>query len=100
MGHGSARQRPQLDDSPSRPGRVSALLNMHHYPEGVERPRFWQTACPEHRPDWLPTAPVWSRDKQADIHYCVVTELAALLWAVNLGTCTQLPATARVATVA
>jgi DNA primase len=58
---------------------------MHHYPEGVERPRFWQKACPEHRPDWLPTAPVWSHDKQADIHYCVVNELAALLWAVNLG---------------
>jgi len=61
------------------------LLHMHRYPEGVEGPRFWQKACPEHRPDWLPTAPVWSRDKQADIHYCVVNELAALLWAVNLG---------------
>jgi bifunctional non-homologous end joining protein LigD len=61
------------------------LLHMHRYPEGVEGPRFWQKACPEHRPDWLPTAPVWSRDKEADIHYCVVNELAALLWAVNLG---------------
>jgi bifunctional non-homologous end joining protein LigD len=28
--------------------------------------------------------PVWSRDKQADIPYCVVEELATLLWAVNL----------------
>jgi bifunctional non-homologous end joining protein LigD len=61
------------------------LLHMHRYPEGVEGPRFWQKACPEHRPDWLPTVPVWSRDKDADIHYCVVNELAALLWAVNLG---------------
>src|SRR5829696_1040548 len=61
------------------------LLHMHRYPEGVEGPRFWQKACPEHRPDWLPTAPVWSREKQTDIHYCVVNEVAALLWAVNLG---------------
>src|SRR5829696_156437 len=61
------------------------LLHMHRYPEGVDGPRFWQKACPDHRPDWLPTAPVWSRDKQADIDYCVVNELAALLWAVNLG---------------
>jgi bifunctional non-homologous end joining protein LigD len=61
------------------------LLHMHRYPEGVEGPRFWQKACPEHRPDWVPTAAVWSRDKQADIDYCVVNELAALLWAVNLG---------------
>jgi bifunctional non-homologous end joining protein LigD len=61
------------------------LLHMHRYPEGVEGPRFWQKACPEHRPDWVPTAPVWSRDKEAYIDYCVVNELAALLWAVNLG---------------
>src|SRR3954470_12402593 len=61
------------------------LLHMHRYPEGVEGPRFWQKGCPEHRPEWMPTAPVWSRDKQADIDYCVVNEPAALLWAVNIG---------------
>jgi DNA primase len=32
-----------------------------------------------------PTAPVWSRDKRADIDYCVVNQLAALLRAVNIG---------------
>jgi bifunctional non-homologous end joining protein LigD len=61
------------------------LLHMHRYPEGVEGPRFWQKACPERRPDWVPVAPVWSADKQANIDYCVVNELATLLWAVNLG---------------
>jgi len=61
------------------------LLHMHRYPEGVTGPRFWQKACPEHRPDWVATAPVWSRDKQANIDYCVVNELPALLWAVNIG---------------
>ncbi|HWC25107.1 MAG TPA: non-homologous end-joining DNA ligase [Solirubrobacteraceae bacterium] len=61
------------------------LLHMHRYPEGVEGPRFWQKGCPEHRPAWMPIAPVWSRDKQATIDYCVVNELAALLWAVNIG---------------
>ena len=61
------------------------LLHMHRYPEGVEGPRFWQKGCPEHRPEWVPTAPVWSRDKGAAIEYCVVQELATLLWAVNLG---------------
>src|SRR5215212_7844509 len=61
------------------------LLHMHRYPEGVEGPRFWQKACPEHRPEWVPVAPVWSRDKQANIDYVVVNELATLLWAVNLG---------------
>jgi bifunctional non-homologous end joining protein LigD len=61
------------------------LLHMHRYPEGVEGPRFWQKGCPEHRPDWVPTAPVWSRDKGANIEFCVVNELAALVWAVNIG---------------
>src|SRR5215203_6151030 len=61
------------------------LLHMHRYPEGVEGPRFWQKGCPEHKPPWVPTAPVWSRDKGTTIDYCVVEELAAVLWAVNIG---------------
>src|SRR5437879_2758469 len=61
------------------------LLHMHRYPEGVTGPRFWQKQCPEHRPPWVPTAPVFSRDKDADIRYCVIDELPALLWAVNIG---------------
>lgn len=61
------------------------LLHMHRYPEGVDGPRFWQKECPEHKPEWVPTAGVWSRDKQQEICYCVLNEIAALLWAVNLG---------------
>jgi bifunctional non-homologous end joining protein LigD len=61
------------------------LLHMHRYPEGVEGPRFWQKECPEFRPEWVATAPVWSRDKGSDIHYCVIDGLAPLLWAVNIG---------------
>ena len=61
------------------------LLHMHRYPEGVEGPRFWQKACPQHRPSWLATAPVWSADKQANIDFCVVEDLPGLLWAVNIG---------------
>jgi bifunctional non-homologous end joining protein LigD len=60
-------------------------LHMHRYPEGVTGPRFWQKQCPEHRPEWLPTAPMYSRDKRGDIDFCVVNELPALLWAVNIG---------------
>ncbi|HYF25983.1 MAG TPA: non-homologous end-joining DNA ligase [Baekduia sp.] len=61
------------------------LLHLHRYPEGVEGPRFWQKDCPEHRPAWVVTTPVWSRDKQANIEFCVVDDLAVLLWAVNIG---------------
>ena len=61
------------------------LLHMHRYPEGVDGPRFWQKGCPEHKPEWVPTVSVWSRDKRAPIDYCVVEELAGVLWAVNIG---------------
>jgi bifunctional non-homologous end joining protein LigD len=61
------------------------LLHLHRYPEGVEGPRFWQKACPEHRPEWIETVPVWSRDKQTDIEFCIVDDLAGVLWAVNIG---------------
>ena len=60
-------------------------LHMHRYPEGVDGPRFWQKGCPEHRPAWMPVAPVWSEAKGATIDFCVVNELASLLWAVNIG---------------
>ena len=49
------------------------LLHMHRYPEGVTGPRSWQKGCPEYRPDWLPTAPVWSSDKRQNIEYCVTS---------------------------
>src|SRR4051812_990742 len=61
------------------------LLHMHRYPEGVEGPRFWQKECPDHKPEWVPTVGVYSRDKGQEICYCVLNELAAVLWAVNLG---------------
>jgi bifunctional non-homologous end joining protein LigD len=61
------------------------LLHLHRHPEGVTGPRFWQKACPDPHPDWIPTAPVWSQEKQANIDFCVVNELPALLWAVNIG---------------
>jgi bifunctional non-homologous end joining protein LigD len=60
-------------------------LHMHRYPEGVDGPRFWQKQCPQHRPPWVATTPVYSRGKQANIDYCVVEDLAGVLWAVNIG---------------
>jgi bifunctional non-homologous end joining protein LigD len=60
-------------------------LHMHRYPEGVEGPRFWQKGCPEHRPAWVQTVPVWSEAKGTPIEFCVIDDLASLVWAVNIG---------------
>src|ERR1035441_5146260 len=37
-------------------------LTMKRYPNGVSRPYFYEKNCPEHRPEWVQTARVWSSE--------------------------------------
>src|SRR3954452_14390978 len=60
-------------------------LTLKRYPEGVEGPHFYEKQCPEHRPEWVRTAPMYSRHKAADIDFCLAMDLPTLVWAVNLG---------------
>jgi bifunctional non-homologous end joining protein LigD len=59
-------------------------LTLKRYPEGVEGKHFYEKRCPEHRPDWVTTASIWSDRHKAEIDYCVVEDLATLVWAANL----------------
>lgn len=59
-------------------------LTLKRYPEGVEGGHFYQRMCPEERPDWVRTAPVWSERRQAAVDCCVVDDLPTLVWAANL----------------
>jgi bifunctional non-homologous end joining protein LigD len=59
-------------------------LTLKRYPEGVEGPYFYEKRCPRHRPAWLSTADVWSEGNQEDIRYCVVNDLAALVWVASI----------------
>ena len=53
-------------------------LTLKRYPNGVDRPYFYEKRCPEHRPPWLRTA-------EADgIRYCVIDDLPSLVWVANL----------------
>jgi bifunctional non-homologous end joining protein LigD len=60
-------------------------LNLHRYPNGVERSGFWQKALPSHAPSWMGR---WHND-EADPGetewYAVVEEPAALAWMANWG---------------
>jgi bifunctional non-homologous end joining protein LigD len=64
---------PHLRDRP---------LTMKRYPDGVEGQFFYEKQCPSHRPDWVRTAPVKAGGKTID--FCVVDELATLVWTSNL----------------
>ena len=59
-------------------------LTLKRYPEGVDGAFFYEKSCPRHRPDWVTTAPIWSEQRNDYIHFCVVEDVATLVWAANL----------------
>ncbi len=65
---------PHLKDRP---------ITLKRYPDGVEGFFFYEKQCPPHRPAWVKTATV-PRDRGGEIHYCVMNDLPALVWAANL----------------
>ena len=66
---------PHLKDRP---------LTMKRYPDGVEGEFFYEKNCPEHRPTWVQTAQVWSESNDRMMNFCLVQDLATLIWAANL----------------
>jgi bifunctional non-homologous end joining protein LigD len=59
-------------------------MTLKRYPDGVAGPHFYDKHCAG-RPDWLPTAPMWSDRKGEDIHFCRIDDTASLIWSVNHG---------------
>lgn len=66
---------PHIQDRP---------ITLKRYPNGVEREFFYEKRCPAHRPDWIKTASVWSERNEEEIRFCVISNLASLVWAANL----------------
>ncbi len=65
---------PHLRDRP---------LSLKRYPDGVDGFFFYEKQCPKHRPRWIKTTRV-SKAAGGEIHYCVMNDLPALVWAANL----------------
>jgi bifunctional non-homologous end joining protein LigD len=59
-------------------------LTLKRYPEGVDKPFFFEKNATKHRPDWVKTAPVWSEGNQRQINYILANDLATLIWVANL----------------
>ncbi len=60
-------------------------LNLHRFPNGVERTGFWHKELPNHAPDWLPRWDNPEAEGDETHTYLVVDEPAALVWAANFG---------------
>jgi bifunctional non-homologous end joining protein LigD len=59
-------------------------LTLKRYPNGVEGGHFYEKRCPDHRPDWVRTAGVWSGRNEGEVNYCLCEDLATLVWLANL----------------
>ncbi len=66
---------PHLRDRP---------LTLKRYPNGVEGAFFYEKNCPSHRPPWVKTAPIWSDQNQRVMQFCLVQDVATLVWAATL----------------
>jgi bifunctional non-homologous end joining protein LigD len=59
-------------------------LTLKRYPNGVDGKFFYEKQCPGHRPDWVRTEGVYSRQNAREIDYCVADDLATIVWLANL----------------
>ncbi len=78
------------------PYLVDRPVNLHRYPEGVDRPGFWHKEVPSHAPEWLTR---WRNEEAGPGEtecYAVVDSLAALVWMANFGAVELNPWTSRV----
>lgn len=59
---------------------------LKRYPDGIDRPFFFQHNAPANAPGWLRTADLGRGPSAHETsHYIVVDDALALLWVVNLG---------------
>jgi bifunctional non-homologous end joining protein LigD len=59
-------------------------LTLKRYPNGLDKPFFFEKNCPSHRPDWIDTAPIKGRDPGDVVNHCVINNKAGLRWVANL----------------
>ncbi len=67
------------------PYLVDRPVNLHRYPDGVDKPGFWHKEVPSHLPEWIKT---WSNpeaDEGETARYAVVDSVAGVIWMANYG---------------
>src|SRR4030095_11298292 len=59
-------------------------VTLRRDPNGVDEGSFFEKRCPDHRPEWVGTA-LGPGDRRGGIGYCVLHDVAALVWRANMG---------------
>jgi bifunctional non-homologous end joining protein LigD len=66
------------------PHLAGRALTRKRYPNGVDEEFFYEKNAPQHRPDWVKTAPIWSGSNRRTVHYILADDLPTLVWLANL----------------
>ena len=66
------------------PHLAGRALTRKRYPNGVDKEFFYEKNAPQHRPDWVKTAPIWSEGNHRTVHYILANDLPTLVWLANL----------------
>ena len=66
------------------PHLAGRALTRKRYPDGVDGEPFFEKNAPMHKPEWVKTAPIWSRGNRRTVHYVLANDLATLVWLANL----------------
>lgn len=61
-------------------------LTLKRYPDGIEGNSFYEKQAPSYRPSWLRTFVMEDEKTRKKTEYCVVDDLASLVWIANLAT--------------
>jgi bifunctional non-homologous end joining protein LigD len=59
-------------------------VTLKTYPRGTDERVFFEKQCPTPRPKWLKTQSVPRQLTEGDIDYCMVNDVASLIWVINL----------------
>lgn len=79
------------------PYLIDRPVNMHRFPNGVERPGFWHKAVPAYAPEWLTRWHYESARRDETETYAVIDSAAALAWMANFAAIELHPWTSSVA---
>lgn len=62
-------------------GRAMTLVR---FPDGADKPGFFEKNCPDHRPEWVATGAFLARSSGEIVNHCLVEDLPTLIWLANL----------------
>src|SRR4051794_23351028 len=59
-------------------------VTIKRYPHGTSERVFFAKECPSYRPPWVKTESVPRQLTEGDIDYCMINDVASLVWVINL----------------